>query len=60
MEFLKNNKKLVVLGLALLLAIGGTLFKVDVAALLKDVGKISTGVTNLVDDPEAPAPAPVE
>ena len=56
MDFLKNNKKLVALGIAILLAIAGAYFKVDVPALLKSVTDISKQVETL--DAPAPAPAP--
>lgn len=51
MEFLKNNKKLVALGLAVLLAGAGAVFKVDVPALLNSVGAINKEVGALVDEP---------
>ena len=62
MEFLKQNKTLVALALAIVLTVLGAVLKVDVGALLKEVGTVNTEVTKLVDAPaEAPAPAaPVE
>ena len=54
MEFLKNNKKLVALGVAVLLAIGGAVFKVDIPALLTSVGEISKSITKLADEPAPP------
>ena len=52
MDFIKNNKTLVALGVAVLLAILGMAFKVDVPALLNSVGAIDKQITTL----EAPAP----
>lgn len=59
MDFLKNNKKLVVLGVAAALALAGAALKVDVPALLKSVTEINKQVDTLVNEPAAPA-APAE
>ncbi len=59
MDFLKNNKTLVGLAVAIILAILGMVFKVDVPALLTSVGTIDKQITTL-EAPVAPAadPAP--
>lgn len=58
MEFLKQNKTIVALALAIILAVAGAVFKVDVPALLNSVGTINKEVGALVDEPAAPTPAP--
>lgn len=54
MDFLKNNKTLLALGLTLLLVLAGAVFKVDVGALLKDAGAINKEVTTLLAEPTPP------
>ena len=58
MEFLTKNKTLVALALAVILTVLGAVFKIDVGAMLGNVGTINKEVTNLVD-PVVPA-KPVE
>lgn len=54
MDFLKNNKTLVGLGVAVALAVAGLVFKVDVPALLNSVASINKQISAL-DAPPAPA-----
>ncbi len=56
MDFLKNNKALITLGLAVVLAALAAFSKVDVPALLGSVTTINKQVGGLVDEV---APAPV-
>ncbi len=63
MEFLKQNKTLVALALAIVLVVLGAVLKVDVGGLLTNVVTIDKQVTTLVADPApvvAPAPAAPE
>ncbi len=58
MDFLKNNKTLVGLGVAVALAVLSLVFKVDVPSLLNNVGAIDKQITTLTADPAPAATAP--